>query len=117
MGNLVTICVSVPRPTPTSLLKLLAVASRQEKYSTLTSFSTDGFVDKFLKRCALMQTEVTASSVTCFKCGESGHYMRECPQTNPNQSAKAVGRGKPTGKVFHAKPVTASRVEKQSILA
>ena len=35
--------------------------------------------------------------------------MRECPQTNPNQSAKAVGRGKPTGKVFHAKPVTASR--------
>ncbi len=49
------------------------------------------------------------SSVTCFKCGESGHYMRECPQTNPNQSAKAVGRGKPTGKVFHAKPVIASR--------
>ena len=35
--------------------------------------------------------------------------MRECPQTNPNQSAKAVGRGKLTGKVFHAKPATATR--------
>ena len=32
-----------------------------------------------------------------------------CPQTNPNQSAKAVGRGKPTGKVFYAKPATAAR--------
>ena len=35
--------------------------------------------------------------------------MRECPQTNPNQTAKTVGRGKPTGKVFHAKPATAAR--------
>ena len=43
--------------------------------------------------------------------------MRECPQTNPNQSAKAVGRGKPTGKVFHAKPVTASRGQVNCISA
>ena len=45
--------------------------------------------------------------MTCFKCGESGHYSRECPQNNnPNQSGKSVGRGKPAGKTFYAKPVT-----------
>ena len=36
--------------------------------------------------------------------------MRECPQNNnPNQSGKSVGRGKPAGKVYYAKPATTAR--------
>ena len=37
--------------------------------------------------------------------------MRECPQINPNpnQSRKAVGCGKPIGKVYYTKPATAAR--------
>src|SRR5919106_3257397 len=48
---------------------------------SLTSFSTDGLVDKFLKRCALMQTEVTAKLRTkaltepCLLLGISRHFL------------------------------------------
>src|SRR6187401_58385 len=46
------------------------------------------------------------TTVTCFKCGESGHYMRECPQ---NQPGKPVGHGKPTDKVNYVKPIPTAR--------
>src|SRR5512141_552452 len=48
---------------------------------SLTSFSTDGFVDKFRKRCALMQTEVAAKLRTkaltepCLLLGVSRHFL------------------------------------------
>src|SRR3954465_7733624 len=44
--------------------------------------------------------------ITCFKCGEPGHYIRECPQNNPSQFGKSVGRGKSTAKVLVARPAT-----------
>ena len=48
---------------------------------SLTSFSTDGFVDKFRKRCALMQTEVAAKLRTkaltepCLLLGVSRNFL------------------------------------------
>ena len=47
--------------------------------------------------------------MTCFKCGETGHYQRECPRNNLNQPGQSVGRGKPAGKTYYAKPATTAR--------
>ena len=35
--------------------------------------------------------------------------MRECPRNNPNQPGQSVGRGKPAGKTYYAKPATTAR--------
>ena len=40
------------------------------------------------------ETDSSKDSKPCFKCGESGHWKRDCPKTSPGRNGKSTGGGK-----------------------
>ena len=55
---------------------------------SLTSFSTDGFVDKFRKRCALMQTERLSVDAYSREFGNLARYATEEVSTDAKKQAR-----------------------------
>jgi hypothetical protein len=59
----------------------------------------------------------TATSTTCFKCGEVGHYANVCPKRNPNTPARGSGQGKQNQTPANNKGFNIARVNQISAKA